>query len=132
MSTARHPLRLLVRRFACHIAFGVAVLVSAACSGTGNSDPVIESLVPQNDIVVVDGSSVRFTVSPLPGKVFARVFWGRYLPNGAGVPIEGLTTTTVSIPFTMADNGSSVYVDVLTPEGASDTAATRPIRVVPK
>jgi hypothetical protein len=132
MFTAHHPLYRLVRRFVCHFAFGVTVLVSVACSGTGNSDALIESLVPQNDIVVVDGTSVRFTVSPLPGKSFANVFWVKILPNGSGIGLEGLTTATVSIPFTMADNGSSIYVGVTTPEGATDSAATRPIRVTPK
>jgi hypothetical protein len=132
MSTTHYPSNVSVRRFLCHSAFTVAVLAGVACSGTGNSDPLIESFVPQNDIVVVDGSSVQFTVSPVPGKAFAQVLWGKVLPSGAIAPIEGLTTATVSIPFTIAENGVSLYVSVYTSEGATDSTSTRPIRVTPK
>jgi hypothetical protein len=101
------------------------------CS-VGSSDPVLVSLTPQNDIVVVDGQSVQFTVVTIEDPSSTTVVWEKSSPDGRPTTLNGIKGTTVSIPFTLAENGYAVVATATAGDGRTESLATKPVKVIPR
>jgi hypothetical protein len=89
------------------------------------------NLTPQKNIVVTEGQSLQFTIV-VEGLPPGKYEWGLISPAGRYKVLPSLTTATVSIPFTLADDGSGVTVYGKTPLGANYARGTDPIKVLPK
>ncbi len=113
----------------------IVSLAALAClhgCNVGSSEPLILSLTPGKDIVVVDGERVTFTVVTVDNAAGYKYSWGKFPENTPGISLEGLNTAVVTIPFSLADDKSRVYVDVTAADGSGDSAATQSIKVIPK
>jgi hypothetical protein len=108
-------------------------LALSSCMGASTRDPLIVGLTPDTDIVVVDGQSVRFNLALADGARIDKFLWSRSLPaQGRYEALSDLRTATVSVPFSLKDDGTLIGVSVVAADGQTDGASTKPIKVVPK
>jgi hypothetical protein len=120
------------RRFCRFLFWPLLTLALSGCMGASTRDPLIIGLTPQRDIVVVDGQSVQFTVDVTDAPRIDKFIWLKSLPLQGTEELPGLRTRTVTVPFSLKDNGTSIGVIVSAPDGQTDSAATMPIKVIPK
>jgi thiamine transporter ThiT len=110
----------------------LTIILTGCFDGMGASkEDLIVNLSPQKDIVVTEGQSVQFSVVTTNDQA-AKFFWTKYKSNGMGVSLYDLNTATVSVSFTLEDDGGGISVGVKMPNGATASAGTGPIKVVPK
>jgi hypothetical protein len=120
-------------RFFQFLLWPLLALALSSCMGASTRDPLIVGLTPERDIVVVDGQSVQFTVATADGARIDRFIWSRFSPAlGTNEALPDLRTATVSIPFSLRDDGTTIGVIVSATDGQTDSAATKPIKVIPK
>jgi hypothetical protein len=119
-------------RFFQFLCWPLLALALSSCMGASTRDPLIVSLTPDRDIVVVDGQSVQFTVAVVDAAKIDRFSWSRFPALGTDEPLSVLRTATVSIPFSLRDDGTSISVIVSATDGQIDSATTKPIKVISK
>jgi hypothetical protein len=112
--------------------WSLLALALSSCRGASIRDPLIVSLTPDRDIVVVDGQSVQFTVAVVDAAKIDRFSWSRFPALGTDEPLSVLRTATVSIPFSLKDDGASISVIASATDGQIDSAAIKPIKVIQK
>jgi hypothetical protein len=113
--------------------WSLLALALSSCMGASTRDPLIVGLTPDRDIVVVDGQSIQFTVAVAGGANIVQFNWSRFFPaQGTNEALPDISTATVSAPFSLKDDGTSIGVRVKAADGQLDAASTKPIKVIPK